>query len=74
MLSVSLIVGIVLGMFFGLQQYSRLQSGANRRAVRNLDGSIFGGLIRVAVGVAILWFLIGFGATYAITALAGVIF
>ena len=71
---ISLIVGISLGMFSGFQCYSRTKSGANRVVVRNPDGSIFGGLIRVVVGVVILWFLLGFGVTYGITALAGAIF
>ena len=74
MLLISLTVGIVSGMFSALTQYSRVQSGANRMVLRNPDGSVVGGLIRTVIGVGILWFLLGFGVTYVITALVGLIF
>ena len=73
-LSISLIVGIALGIFYGLNQYSRTKSGANRLIIRNPDGSVYGGLFRVIFGVVILWTVLGFAVTYAITSLVKWIF
>ena len=73
-LAISLIVGIALGMVSGAHQYSRVKSGANQRVIRNLDGSVYGGFFRVLFGVVILWTVLGFVVTYAITSIAKWIF
>ena len=73
-LSISLIVGIALGLVIGVQQYSRVKQGANRLVIRNPDGSVYGGFSRVIFGVVILWTVLGFVVTYAITSIAKWIF
>ena len=73
-LSISLIVGIALGVLVGLNQYSRIKSGANPRVMRLSDGSVYGGFFRVVFGVVILWTVLGFVVTYAITSIAKWIF
>jgi hypothetical protein len=37
--------------------------------LRNPDGSVYGGLVKVSIGVGMLWFAIGFGLTYGLTTL-----
>ena len=68
-LGVALLAGICLGALFGIQQHFRIKSGANRLALRNSDGSVYGGLVRMSVGVAVLWFAVGFGVAYGLTTL-----
>jgi len=67
---VALIVGGVLGVIFGVQQVLRISSGENRKVIRNPDGSIYGGFAPVILGVVALWFGIGFGIAFGLTALA----
>ena len=64
--TIGVIAGLIVGLFVGISQYGRVNSGANLKVIRNPDGSVFGGLVKVIAGVVILWFTIGFAVSYAI--------
>ncbi len=67
--SISLVVGIALGMVYGIWQHFRIKHGLNQLVLRNLDGSVYGGHFKVIFGVVILWTVVGFIVTFVITSI-----
>ena len=58
------VVGLVLGILYAAGSGIRVATGRNSKVRRNRDGSVFGGVILVALGVGVLWFVIGFVVTW----------
>ena len=62
-----IIVGLIVGIVYAVGSGFRAATGRNRRLRRNPDGSVYGGVIPIAIGVGILWFLIAAGVTWLVT-------
>lgn len=63
------IVGLVAGVAMMVAGGFRAATGRNARVLKNPDGSMYGGFVRIALGVGILWFVVGAGLTWLITLL-----
>ena len=73
-ITISAIFGLLLALIVGINQHKRLSSGANKKAIRNPDGSVYAGLWPTLIGVVILWSILGFCASAAVVSLCKWIF
>ncbi len=63
------VVGLIAAVVMVVGGGFNFWTGRKSRIIRNPDGSMYGGLLRVTLGVGILWFLIGAGLTWLITSI-----
>jgi len=71
---VPIIIGLVSGSIYAIQQYIRITNGTNIGVRRNPDGSVQGGLFIIILGVFALWFVIGFVISGVLGLIFGLIF
>lgn len=63
-------VGLLAALIMIVAGGFRFWTGrAGSRVLRNPDGSMYGGLVRVTLGIGILWFVIGAMLTWLITSI-----
>ncbi len=66
-MALPIIVGLAVGILMAVWSGFRAVTGRHPSLMRNPDGSIFGGLVMVTIGVGVLWFLIAAGITWLVT-------
>lgn len=63
---IPLIVGLAAALVMIVAGGARFWTNKDSPILRNPDGSMYGGFVRVTLGVGILWFLIGAGLSWLI--------